>query len=201
LEFTITPDLGDFNLAASFTVWQFSKDHKSRNPRYPQAKWILLDSENAKRRGYSTLPYHKFTELIVIILAPNPENHGQLYRIWQKATELVKILGSASEIPSLAISLRKRDTYSWGQDWGPHCYDHDFVTVPFCTLRNIKTMSIDSRPENMDIDWTTMNWAWETVEDRSWNQCDSSKYSAYDLAENDVDRKVAHDWSLSSVAF
>jgi len=168
-----------------------------------QAKWILQSLDDARSRGFHCLPFQKIDDMIVNLFAPDPKNEGELYWLWQKVINLVNLFKQAAMIQNLTVRLQRRDSHDWSNLRSPiptplcsRRYDHDMVVVPFCTLQNLKTIDVETHSKELEemIDWRIMDWAMDAVWDRSWNHCISSHDD--EIAEHDVDRRVASDWFL-----
>lgn len=193
LEFTISGDRRYSKIWSTVTL-------KGRSN--VEATWTLSSFEDVKSRGWYRLPFHKFEGVVVTMLAPDPNDEGQLFGLWQTVTELVDLFqkyehASDVMIPRLILRLAKHESYDWTHRWAHTQYGYDLVVLPFCTLRNVTQLDLETHSKALeeDMDRATLNWEFEIFEDRSWNRCSSaSEYEFVELAERDVDRKVADDY-------
>ncbi|KAL1979557.1 hypothetical protein VTN96DRAFT_5570 [Rasamsonia emersonii] len=190
-------------------IWTTVHFKQGRHQQRVNARWILHSLADARSRGFHHLPFDRIDNVIVNLSAPNPKGAGRLFWLWQKVTDLVSLFKeAATTIRNLTIRLQKcnnKNGQDWLDRWGTanqsifRLYDHDVVVVPFCTLRNLETIDVETHSKELEdtIDWKIMNWAMNAVWDRSWNHCVSADYTKGDedgIAEHDVDRKVASDY-------
>lgn len=129
--------------------------------------WFLRPPSPSYRRGIE-----------VNLLAPDPEDPGQLFWLWRKATRLVEMLQGIPSLPHLTIRLQKCESQDWhnpaagnisiGNRHDKH-YDHDVVILPSYKLRNAKSIKIDTHSEVLKsiMDWNTINWASEVLSERN----------------------------------
>ncbi|KAJ9208438.1 hypothetical protein DTO280E4_3385 [Paecilomyces variotii] len=201
LTFTLTPAY------VSWAVVTLDQSKEHSNDRHIGAKpiWSLESLADAKSRGFDNLPFHKIETVNVNLHPPNPRKKGEIFFLWRKVTDLVTIFKKAKRIHDLTIWLKKGIDGDWVDKWMKphtsalyqidHCRcDHDVVCLPFCTLRNVEEIWIETHSKELEdaIDWRIINVAMHTVWDRCWESVPSSR--DYKISGHDVDRAVAADY-------
>ncbi|KAN0070377.1 hypothetical protein V8E54_011246 [Elaphomyces granulatus] len=88
---------------------------KGKKRDFIRAKWRFNDEADAIHHGFQNFPYHK-VDLIVNIYAPDPNDPGELVRIWQKTNTLARLIGLKPTPNSLKIYLPRFASRDWGQN-------------------------------------------------------------------------------------
>lgn len=174
---------------------------------YQGTLWHLKDIKHAKSSGFYDLPFHKFWEVIVNLRAPNASNPHELFFLWKDITQLMIPVIKETAIDSLVIRLQKGSKADWLNEWRrPNKssvyqvinsrHDYDVVIVPFCALRNLKDISMETHSWQLrrEMDWRIINKGIETVRLQAWKHCESPNHKDYGILEHDVDRAVAGDY-------
>lgn len=147
------------------------------SPRKLQVSWNPV-LRHAKRPKFERLPYRRIR--LVVHLYP-PTGAAELISLWQKVNDLVDILRRRHCFRSIDILFEQRQ----GQDWqrkgkaketirypGSTRPDHDIVFMPFCYLRNVRTMAVIPSSPQMDdaVDWGFINYGRDYVlQNHKWN--------------------------------
>lgn len=184
-------------------VVEYSHSHYLTGEIDSKARWVLKSPEEARKRGFSDLPFGRIDEVVVRICAPDPDDLSELFVLRGKVGRVVEFLGRARVFRKLRIRLCKRD----GQDWNGEgsegssmpglAEDHEVAVLPFCTLRNVEEIVAqgDSKVfEEESVNWEGINWGLDIVRNRSWARCDNppgEKEKENAMSGHDVDRKVA----------
>ena len=163
-----------------------------------KATWELLTRKQAESRGFYNICLHPQIEVEVNLLAPDPDDSGQLFRLWRKTTQLIEMLKESPEIPRLTIRLQKCEDQDWHRSTAncsigdPHDkkYDHDVVLCPFYGLQNTKTFIIETHSDELKrlMDWDVINWASEIVSERD------AEVSPFTSREHYLARRIAGDY-------
>ena len=140
--------------------YHYSQTTSSLDP--PQkGRWVIRDTEDARRRGFYDLSWYRIDQVTVRLEAPRFRDTAQLYTIWQKVTDLVDLLQHASAINNLTICLVNGDGRDWfeeeqEQEHEPGSWlnmdddpSYEMVILPFYNLRNLQQqMHINVHPPN-----------------------------------------------------
>ncbi|WEW61845.1 hypothetical protein PRK78_007342 [Emydomyces testavorans] len=185
-----------------------SQRKANHSPDDTRATWIFKSPADAKARGFYDFPFDKVDEVIVNLFAPDPRDGAKLFLLYKKVIELVDILKSTGTIQKLTLRLRK----NWGQDWRDNRrrvnksmayrheadsrYDYDVVVVPFCTLWNIKAVSVEAHSKELEsaMNWTIINWVVGTVLARAKKRFNLADFQADVLAWQAVDCRAQCDF-------
>lgn len=173
-----------------------------------KAMWRLLGRKNARRRGFYDLRLHSNIEAIEVnLLAPDPEDSGQLFWLWRRVTRFVEMLKEIPSLSHLTIRLQKCETQDWCSSTavnssienrhGKQQYDYDVVILPFYSLQNTNSIKIETHSEELKsmMDWNMIDWASEVFSKRN----TKNLYVAENVdqvitsPERDLDRRIASD--------
>lgn len=169
LEFDLTPSHRQYQPWA--TVYFTNKDQsrmiRDNNIDDHRTRWILKSFEDACNRGFDNIPFQKIRDITVNLFATKPYWPWTLYTLWIKVTELVRLFKRAKVIQNLTIHLKKHDGCDWIDRRGiPNGsfnkrFDHDVVILPFCTIPNIRTLSVETHSARLShkIDWSFIDRA------------------------------------------
>ncbi|KAL1849479.1 hypothetical protein Plec18167_006591 [Paecilomyces lecythidis] len=174
--------------------------------KYERTLWDLRDVEHLESSGFYSLPFHKFSGVVISLHAPGFMNKNDLFCRWRDITRLIPIL-KRTTIDSLTIRLQKSSFHDWFDDWrrpqksSPYqvinCRnDYDVLSMPFFALRNLKDIRVEAQSWELRrvMDWKIINKGVETVLNQAWDYCESPIHKDYGLFGHDVDRAVAGDY-------
>ncbi|EQL37056.1 hypothetical protein BDFG_01669 [Blastomyces dermatitidis ATCC 26199] len=157
-------------------------DHGGADCPSPPVSWTLKSVASAKTRGFGSMAFHKFDQVIVNIPSPDPNDVGELFCLWQKVRNLVSLFRGGTQIKSLLIRLleRESDGQNWIDtlDWPSTAYtpaparstcqhDYDVPILPFCTLPNLKALRVETYSEEFTelMDWYVIDGLIKLVRD------------------------------------
>ena len=169
LEFDLTPNHRRDQPWA--TVYFTNKDQsrmvRDDNIDDHRTRWLLNSFEDACDRGFDKIPFQKIRDVTVNLFATKPYRNWTLYTLWKKVTELVQLFKNAKVIQNLTINLKKQDGCDWISRSGiPNVsfnkrLDHEVVILPFCTIPNIRTISVKAHSARFTrkINWSFIDGA------------------------------------------
>lgn len=195
-------DLSSFYFQDAFlwTTLHFNKiNRRGEGHIETKATCKFLSRKRAKRRGFYNLRLHPQITIEVNLLAPDPDDPGQLFWLWRKIMRLVEMLEEASELSRLTIRLQKCEAQDWHRsivinssitDPYDKKYDHNVVICPFYRLQNTKAFSIETHSDELKrvMNWDMINWAGEIISKRD------AKSPPITFRERDIDRRIANDY-------
>ncbi|EDN09252.1 predicted protein [Histoplasma mississippiense (nom. inval.)] len=138
------------------------------------ASWTLQSVASARACGFGSVAFHKFDQVVANIPSPDPNDIGELFCLWRKVRGLVSLFSGGTQIKHMLIRLLERE--SDGQNWidnlewpskaytpslsGSTCqHDHDVPILPFCTLRNLASLRVETYSEELAelMDWDVID--------------------------------------------
>lgn len=130
-------------------------------------RWCTVYCEDPIRR--QNFPFHK-AQLFVHILPPDPREPGEIVSLWKKLNMMVRTLNAQADHPKdIVIYLDRRRGRDWLVDGkavesipypGGRRPDHDIVFLPFCQLRNVGRIRVQTKTRKLDeaADWTLVKY-------------------------------------------
>ncbi|OJD17569.1 hypothetical protein AJ78_02320 [Emergomyces pasteurianus Ep9510] len=213
LEFDIDPV---YQPAAKLCSVSFRRKHRLINrgdaANACPASWSLDSIASAKARGFGSIAFHKFDQVVVNIPSPDPNDMGELFCLWEKVRGLVSLFSGGTQIKNLLIRLqeRKSDGQNWidNLEWPSKAYtpspvhstcqhDHDVPILPFCTLRNLMSLQVETYSEEFAqlMDWGVIDAMVRLVRDAN-SRCDDATGRDDDKqsVRAEVERRAAFEY-------